>query len=561
MLRNLSIRVWLWLMVPLAVAGLVALGVFTIVEERAAMRTQAEKRLQTVTALAVSIAESRHADWAAGRLSEDDARTQAAEAISALRYDGNNYLWVNDLDGILVAHPHRAEQIGTSMLGLTDSDGTKIYQEFTQAAANGGGFVGYVGRRPNSEAMTSPKLAHIAPFEPWEWAIGTGFYVDDLDAAFLADLRRTLLIVGLFALVTAGFAYLLSRTISRGITGITATMRRLAAGENDLNVPFRDRGNEIGQMAQAVEVFRVNAMEKIALEEQQREAERRAEAEKREAMHQLADGFESHLGEIVQSVATAATEMQSAATSMSSIAEETSGQATTVAAASEEASANVQTVAAASEELAASIREIGGQVTQSSEISGDALNRSGGALGQIRTLSGEVEQIGEVVQLITSIAEQTNLLALNATIEAARAGDAGKGFAVVASEVKTLANQTAKATEEIAAKIAAVQTSTQASVTAIEGVAGTIEKINEIAATIASAVEEQTAATGEIARNVQEASSGTQQVSSVIGGVTQAAGEAGAAAQQVLQSSGQLSEQSEVLSREVAGFIEQIRAA
>ena len=561
MLRSLPIRVWLWLMVALGVAGLMALGLLTMVEERAAMRAQAERRLETTTAVAVSIAESRHADWVAGIISEDEAKAQAAEVIAALRYDGNNYLWVNDLDGILVAHPHRAQQIGTSMLGLTDSNGTLIYREFTQAAANGGGFVSYVGRRPNAETMTSPKLAHIATFEPWEWAIGTGFYIDDLDAAFYASVRRTALIVAVFVLVTAGFAFMVSRNISRGIMGITATMRRLASGESDLTVPFRDRRNEIGQMAQAVEVFRVNAVEKIALQEQQKEAERRAAQEKQELMRRMADDFEGKIGHVVGSVASAATEMQSSASSMSAIAEQTSSQATTVAASSEQASANVQTVASASEELAASIREISGQVTQSSEISGDALNRSGGALSQIRTLSGEVEQIGEVVQLITSIAEQTNLLALNATIEAARAGDAGKGFAVVASEVKTLASQTAKATDEIAAKIAAVQTSTQASVSAIEGVAGTIEKINEIAASIASAVEEQTAATGEIARNVQEASSGTQQVSSVIVEVTQAAGESGSAAQQVLHAAGQLSEQSEVLSREVGGFIEQIRAA
>ena len=560
MLKNWSISRRLLSITLLTVAGLLAVAAIGLSTLRTSLLDDRRAQTEYLVSAAVSAVEGLHQDVLEGRLSEPEAQRLARQIVGAIRYRDGDYFWINDTQPAMIMHPLKPELDGQDLSGFQDPNGVYLFNEMVTAAVAGGGFVDYQWSKPGHEEPVD-KISFVAPFEPWGWIIGTGIYIDDIDSLFW----QSAWIVGGIALgiilVMGGVAYAVARSIDRPIGAMTKAMGRLADQDLEAEVPARDRGDEVGRMAAAVQIFKDNAVQMRRLQAEQEEQRESAEQEKRELMHRLAADFEGKLGHVVGSVATAATEMQSAATSMSSIAEETSGQATTVAAASEEASANVQTVAAASEELAASIREIGGQVTQSSEISGDALNRSGGALGQIRTLSGEVEQIGEVVQLITSIAEQTNLLALNATIEAARAGDAGKGFAVVASEVKTLANQTAKATEEIAAKIAAVQTSTQASVTAIEGVAGTIEKINEIAATIASAVEEQTAATGEIARNVQEASSGTQQVSSVIGGVTQAAGEAGAAAQQVLQSSGQLSEQSEVLSREVAGFIEQIRAA
>lgn len=274
----------------------------------------------------------------------------------------------------------------------------------------------------------------------------------------------------------------------------------------------------------------------------------------------MADDFETNVKSVVDSVSASATEMQATAQSMSATAEETNRQSTVVAAASEEATTNVQTVASAAEELSASVSEISNQVAQSTQIAKSSVEKANGTNQQIQELANAAQKIDEVVKLISAIAEQTNLLALNATIEAARAGDAGKGFAVVASEVKSLANQTAQATEEIAAQISAVQSATTNSVSAIEEITKVINEINEISTAVASAVEEQGAATQEIARNVQEAATGTQEVSSNIGGVTQAAAETGTSAQQVLESASKLSRQSEGLSGAVDKFLMQVRA-
>lgn len=274
----------------------------------------------------------------------------------------------------------------------------------------------------------------------------------------------------------------------------------------------------------------------------------------------LADDFEINIKSVVDSVAASATEMQATSQSMSATAEETNRQSTVVAAASEEATSNVQTVASAAEELSASVSEISSQVTQSTKIAQKAVEHATSTNDQIQELATAAQKIDEVVKLISDIAAQTNLLALNATIEAARAGDAGKGFAVVASEVKSLATQTAQATDEIAAQISAVQSATSNAVSAIGDITAVIAEINEISAAVAAAVEEQGAATQEIARNVQEAATGTREVSSNIAGVTQAAAETGTSAQQVLEAASELSRQSETLGTEVDKFLRQVRA-
>jgi methyl-accepting chemotaxis protein len=380
-------------------------------------------------------------------------------------------------------------------------------------------------------------------------------------AAMEETLWTAVIIAVISILMGVVIAVLLSRSITKPITGMTSAMEILAAGNRKIEVPGLGRKDEVGLMANAVQVFKENAERVARMEEEQKEAERRAAEEKKRAMNELADSFQAQVGGIVQTVSSSATEMQTTAQTMSSTAEETSRQATAVAAASEQASTNVQTVASAAEELSSSITEISRQVAQSAEIAGRAVADAERTNAQVQGLADAAQKIGEVVSLINDIASQTNLLALNATIEAARAGDAGKGFAVVASEVKNLANETAKATEEITAQITSVQAATREAVTAIQAIGQTIGSINEIATTIASAVEEQGAATQEIARNVQQASAGTTEVSSNIAGVTQAATETGAAASQVLSASGELARQGELLRGEVDKFLHAVRAA
>ncbi|MGQ3074835.1 MAG: methyl-accepting chemotaxis protein [Ferrovibrionaceae bacterium] len=414
-------------------------------------------------------------------------------------------------------------------------------------------------------------------------------------------------------------AFLTARGITRPVKAMTSAMTELAAGNKEIEVPARENRDEIGQMAQAVEVFKQNAIEaerlaaeaerqraeqeemkraqeqrdREAAEERRRledgarqaeerrqreaeEAERRAAAERaaaenrqreeaelrrKDEMRRLADDFHAQVGGVVDTVAAAATEMQATAGTMSGIAEETAKQSLAASSATEQAAANVQTVASATEELSASINEIAGQVANATRIAQTAVDQARRTDQIVQGLAAAADKIGEVVGLINSIAGQTNLLALNATIEAARAGEAGKGFAVVASEVKNLANQTSKATEEIGQQISGVQGATQEAVSAIHGIGEIIQQINEISGSVAAAVEQQGAATREIARNVEEAASGTKAASESASNVNRSAGEAGHAAGQVLNASSELSRQAEALRSQVDRFISQIRQA
>jgi methyl-accepting chemotaxis protein len=343
-----------------------------------------------------------------------------------------------------------------------------------------------------------------------------------------------------------GLAFYIARGILGPLMGMTTAMARLAAGDHAVEIPARGDADEIGDIARAVEVFKQNGIE-AARSTAEQETERATKAQRTARIETLTRAFEAKAGELVGLVSTAATELQATAQSMTQTAGLTNQQATSVATAAEQASVNVQTVAVASEELASSIAEISRQVAQSARIAGKAKDDAARTNAVVHALAEGAQKIGEVVGLISNIAGQTNLLALNATIEAARAGDAGKGFAVVASEVKSLATQTAKATEDIARQIAQIQSATKDAVESIQGISTTIGEISEIAAAIAAAVEEQAA--------------GTQEVNSNITGVSVGANETGAAASQVLAAAGELSRQAEQLHGEVGQYIAGVKAA
>lgn len=357
-------------------------------------------------------------------------------------------------------------------------------------------------------------------------------------------------------------AYLIARGIIGPLSGLTAGMKQLAEGNFGVVLPGLGRKDEVGDMAQAVETFKVKAEEKARAEAEARITQDQAAAlQRKQDMIRLADDFEGTVGEIVEAVSSASTELEASASTLTSTADRSQQLTTVVATASEEASTNVQSVASATEEMASSITEIGRQVQESARIANEAVDQAQKTNDRVGELSKAAGRIGAVVELINTIAGQTNLLALNATIEAARAGDAGRGFAVVASEVKALAEQTAKATGEISQQIASIQTATDDSVSAIREIGTTIGKMSEIASTIASAVEEQGAATQEISRNVQQAAQGTMQVSSNIIDVQRGASETGGASSQVLSAAQSLSSDSNRLKHEVSRFLNSVRAA
>ncbi|WP_431856949.1 methyl-accepting chemotaxis protein [Azospirillum sp.] len=362
------------------------------------------------------------------------------------------------------------------------------------------------------------------------------------------------------AVILAGF-FVMLRHILRPLDRIREAMYALSHGDLSADVPGLDRADEIGSMADAVQTFKNNALEMQRIEAERAAEKQAAEAEKRRALAQMVSTFEASVQTVVQSVASAATDLQGSAETMSRVAQETRRQSTVVSTASEQTSANVQTVAAATEELSASIGEISKQVGHAATVANQAVEEANHANTIVQGLATAAARIGEVVNLINDIASQTNLLALNATIEAARAGEMGKGFAVVASEVKALATQTSRATDDIRGQITGVQQATNEAVQAIQAITGTIGDISQVSAAIASAVEQQGASTSEIARNVEQAAVGTQNVSDNIANVSEAAGEAGTVADTVLTAAVALSRQAGALRREVDQFISNVRAA
>jgi methyl-accepting chemotaxis protein len=364
------------------------------------------------------------------------------------------------------------------------------------------------------------------------------------------------LLLGLAAALWIGI-----KGLSQPIGRLKSVMEALAGNDLTADVPGIERGDELGEMARTVEVFKKNGIEVARLKEEQQAAERRTAEQRKADMSKMADNFEGAVGEIIETVSSASTELEASAGTLTKSAERAQQVTTTVAAASEEAATNVQSVASATEEMASSVTEISRQVQESARMANEAVDQARNTTDRVSELSKAATRIGDVVELINTIAGQTNLLALNATIEAARAGEAGRGFAVVASEVKALAEQTAKATGEIGQQITGIQAATQDSVNAIKEISATIEKLSEISSTIAAAVEEQGAATQEISRNVQQAAQGTQQVSSNITDVQRGAGETGSASSQVLSAAQSLSRDSNRLKLEVGKFLDTVRAA
>ncbi|HBI15852.1 MAG TPA: methyl-accepting chemotaxis protein [Desulfobulbaceae bacterium] len=443
----------------------------------------------------------------------------------------------------LFAKTHGAKEALTAEELQTAVSGTPVKKEITEGDAHYA-ILGHVVHD------YSGKNAGVI-----EIVIETSEYISKIKES-----RNTVYGITAVILLIAGFlSLLIGRSIARPVVSMTQAMKILADGDHSVEVPGTGRKDEIGMMAAAVDVFKRNAIETEALRREQERAKKQAEIERKKTLLDMADHFETSVMGIVKGVASSSTVMRATAKSMSQIAQETSSQAASAASASTEASTNVQTVASATEELSTSVKEISFSVTNAAQIALKAADTTVTTMKTVEKLAVASNKIGEIVELINTIASRTNLLALNATIEAARAGDTGKGFAVVANEVKELANQTAKATEEITGQIASVQSETAHAVDAIRSISSIVDKVRDISASIAAAVEQQGVATNEIARNIQEASAGTNAVSKNIVSVERSTTQTEEASEQVLSTADELAQNAEELRKEVDGFLANIR--
>lgn len=553
-LRKTSI-VWRLRLMSLFVALiLAALSIGTTTYIAHSMRTDMRTKTRELVESAVSLIASYQAQAQAGALSEDQAKRQALLAVKALRYGHNDYFWVNDMAPTMLMHPIKPELDGRDISQTRDPNGKALFVEMVKVVqTQGEGQVDYMWAR-TSGGTPVPKISYVKGFTPWGWVVGSGVYVDDMEAA-ITSMRQQ--VMGIAAALISGvflIMHLMARSISQPISQITQAMHQISNDQFNVQISDTDLNNEIGRLAQAAETFRQKGQKLQALTDQA-QAEAVRQSARQTFLSEQTRLFERTVQSALAGMREVAQEMGGCAESLDRVAQESSHKAQDVVHSSSRAASNVTTVATATEELSASVHEITRQVKNSTTMTTSAVQTAQTSTRTIAELSSAADRIGSVVQLISEIAAQTNLLALNATIEAARAGAAGKGFAVVANEVKSLANQTAKATEEITAQVAQMRGVVEQSTAATADIVRSINEMDHVSSTIAAAVEQQGAATSEISRNVQQASGDTQAVTQAIAEVAQAAEQTRQISLDALQISERVQKHTSELAQAVQTFL------
>jgi len=516
--------------------------------------------LQFVTDSAANVARRMETEEVAtGQMTRAEAMDRFREVLHGMRYDnGTGYLFALDNDLHFTAMAAKPDMVGVDFSQFKDTHGKMVTLEMQKVSKTGGGTVDYWFPKAGGEEPLR-KISYVVPVKEWDIIVGTGAYVDDIEAVFFGQATVYLGVSGLLLLVATVIALMVSRSVTRPLARTTAAMASVAGGKLDAEIADSDRRDEVGELARALVVFRDNARQNIRLQVEQADMKTRADSMRRQTIMGLADRLEDRVRGMVVSMGGLTTQLQSEADSMSKAATSTNEQSAAVASATEETTANVQTVATATQELQASSSEIGRQITLSSDVIRRAVGEADETRRIVEGLASQAGRIGEVVELISAIADQTNLLALNATIEAARAGEAGKGFSVVASEVKNLASQTAKATEEISRQVQAVQGETTQAVSAIGRIASTVNNVNDASASIASAVEEQIAAISEISRNVTDVARAAEEVAQRIVSVSANTDQTRQAATEVSTATHEIADQSRTIEAGLRDFLEELR--
>ena len=560
MLSRFPIAIRIHFITAIAVAGLLSVAAVQAWQGSAQLERDRIGLLRSVAETGVAIAAAEQARVAAGEATEAEARARAAAALGAMRYQGQEYLWVNDMDARMVMHPFRPDLNGRDVSGMQDPNGFHLFRAFVATVRDNaeGGVVGYLWPRPGAQQPVE-KLSYVAGFAPWGWVIGTGVYVDDLRAAQRALWLAALGEAALAGLVVALLATLLARGIARPLAAVTRSTTALAAGDLAVPVAGADRRDEVGRLAAALETFRRQGIERADMEAEA-SATRAAQERRHAAMETHVQEFGTSASGAMADVIASATRMRDVAQSMAGTAARIRSRARETGQEADGAARNLSAVAAATEQLAASTGEIARQVADATAAVNAAVAQAQESDRMVAGLTSEAEAIGGVVRLIEDIAGRTNLLALNATIEAARAGEAGKGFAVVASEVKALAAQTAKATGEIGARIAAVQEATRQACEGIARIGQTVARVEAIAGSVAAAVDEQGKATREIASSAQVVSSATEAASTAMAEFAEAADAATALGQDVLRAAERSEAEAETLRGELDAFLAAMRA-